>query len=162
MKASREAYYLRRVLRNRSHPPHSACFQVDPIRRAWRKPTEHRLWNMPAQLAAPLNSCVSAPTHPQPARLSSPRTAAARLGISRPKSELVDRGELIGRQEDLHIFFSKNCCARCSTSFLCRASITPAFQRHTAFNVISSADGTSRIGKMRSRSNCMVTVPQVP
>ena len=121
--------------------------------------TEHRLWSRPAQLAAPLNFCVSAPTHPQPARLSNPRTAAARLSISRPKSELVDRGELIVRQKDLHIFSSKNCCARCSTSFLCRASITPAFQRHTAFNVISSADGTSQMGKMRSRSNCMVTVP---
>ena len=56
-------------------------------------------------------------------------------------------------------FCPKNVCARCSTISLCRASMTPALQRHAAFNAISSAEGASRMGKISSRSNCMVAIP---
>ena len=56
-------------------------------------------------------------------------------------------------------FCPKNLCARCSTISLCRASMTPALQRHAAFNAISSAEAASRMGKISSRSNCMVAIP---
>src|ERR1700738_169609 len=59
-------------------------------------------------------------------------------------------------------FCAKNFCARRSMISFCRASMTPALQRHAAFNAISSAEAASRMGKIRSRSNCMVPSPQVP
>jgi hypothetical protein len=56
-------------------------------------------------------------------------------------------------------FCAKNFCARRSMISFCRASMTPALQRHAAFNAISSAEAASRMGKIRSRSNCMVAIP---
>jgi hypothetical protein len=55
--------------------------------------------------------------------------------------------------------FCKNFRARCSTIFFCRASMIPAFQRHTAFSVMSSAEAASPMGKMRSTLSCMITIP---
>src|ERR1700738_2536181 len=52
---------------------------------------------------------------------------------------------------------AENRAARCWTSFRCRSSIIPAFQRHVAFSIIRSADATLRMGKIRSRSNAVNT-----
>src|ERR1700730_18625783 len=50
--------------------------------------------------------------------------------------------------------------AACWTSFRCRSSIIPAFQRHVAFSIIRSADATLRMGKIRSRSNAVLVIPR--
>jgi transposase len=55
---------------------------------------------------------------------------------------------------------AENRAARCWTSFRCRSSIIPAFQRHVAFSIIRSADATLRMGKIRSRSNAVLVIPR--
>ena len=57
--------------------------------------------------------------------------------------------------------FCKNFRAHCSTIFFCRASMSPAFQRHAAFRVISSAEAASRMGKMRPTAHDHNS-PQLP
>ena len=93
------------------------------------------------------------------AHLRAAQVGQAAVRIARRARRMNGSDRVHAALECWKAFCAKNFCARRSMISFCRASMTPALQRHAAFNAISSAEAASRMGKIRSRSNCMVAIP---